>query len=111
MNGYTEPPRWKTPQELASIKPQRCGGTLGDRVGEYLINLHCWRCGHSATVDPLDLAEIYGEALLLERMRLRATCKECGYRAPHLTVSPGCGKPPPDGPRQRRVAVTQSATV
>ena len=52
------------------------------------IQLRCRDCGHGRSLDPMELAASYGDALTIGLLSKRATCTKCGSRRHRLLLSP-----------------------
>ncbi len=52
------------------------------------MQLRCRDCGHRRSLDPVELAARYGDALTLGLVSKRATCTKCGSRRHSLALTP-----------------------
>ncbi len=52
------------------------------------IQLRCRDCGHGRSLDPVELAASYGDALTIGLLSKRATCPKCGGRRHSLFLAP-----------------------
>ncbi|HEX3064747.1 MAG TPA: hypothetical protein VHQ39_04665 [Dongiaceae bacterium] len=52
------------------------------------MQLRCRDCGHRRSLDPVELAARYGDALTLGLVSRRATCTKCGSRRHSLVLTP-----------------------
>jgi len=72
-------------------------GKIADYIGKNFISLHCEKCQHWHTFDPLELGLSWGEDTSLVELARRATCKRCGHRGAAVQILPGTieyGGPP-----------------
>ncbi len=52
----------------------------------FTLTAFCRDCDRSVLLDKTALAERYGEDVLLQDIRLRLTCRQCGRRPERLLV-------------------------
>ncbi len=59
--------------------------TLAD-YHAFTLTAFCRDCDRSVLLDKTALADRYGEDVLLEEIRRRLTCRQCGHRPERLSV-------------------------